>query len=250
MVEEERRIERGIFLGRWKGRGSRRFRESSREHADEPCVTGNKKWRDFWESKNTPQKWSFPGKGGDEAAKKKIEEVYASDVGEEYKERLSCIVEGREFTGVPVKAKKKDASGASALGGGGIGSAAGSGRSTPIGRSGGIGGGSSTQKEQNETFFAKKGAENASRPEGLKPSEGGKYAGFGSGFDPADGAGGGGPTHPGGVPGVDDFQKDPIAALGKGWGWFSGQAAKVGKGVYEGGVFAGQKVRCLHLTLL
>lgn len=42
-----------------------------------------------------------------------------------------------------------------------------------------------------DSFFARKQAENASRPEGLHPSQGGKYVGFGSGA-PASGGGGGG----------------------------------------------------------
>ena len=49
------------------------------------------------------------------------------------------------------------------------------------------GGGQYTQAEleasaaSKDSFFARKQAENASRPEGLPPSQGGKYVGFGSG---------------------------------------------------------------------
>ena len=35
-------------------------------------------------------------------------------------------------------------------------------------------------KEQNQDYFARMGSENSSRPENLPPSQGGKYAGFGS----------------------------------------------------------------------
>ena len=224
---------------------------------------GNGKWKDFWESHAASNnkggaagaggssKWEFPGKGGDEAAKRKIEATYGGEVGEEYKERLSCLVEGREFTGVPKVQKKKTdleptMSGSSS-------SLAGL-ASTGSGGSAGGGAGPKTQKQQNEDFFNRKGAENANRPDNLRPSEGGKYGGFGSAPpDPQTGGSGGGSTGGGAMPGVDDFQKDPLAAVSKGWGWFSSQATKVGKGVYEGGVFAGQKVctrqRTLHLHL-
>ncbi|KAK4690488.1 hypothetical protein P7C71_g6314, partial [Lecanoromycetidae sp. Uapishka_2] len=80
-----------------------------------------------------------------------------------------------------------------------------------------------SQKEQNEDFFSRKGNENANRPEGLAPSQGGKYAGFGSAPPPSAQKSGGA------APGLDDFQQDPVAALTKGFGWFTktvGQGAK------------------------
>lgn len=79
------------------------------------------------------------------------------------------------------------------------------------------------------------GADNASRPEGLAPNQGGKYAGFGSG--------GAGPVDLGGRGDGDwvaEMQKDPLAGLTKGFGWL-GKSAKTG---YEGWVKPGvQKVR-------
>lgn len=36
------------------------------------------------------------------------------------------------------------------------------------------------------------------------------------------------------MPGVDEFQKDPLAALGKGFGWFSGVVGKTAKSVNDG----------------
>ena len=204
---------------------------------------GNGKWKDFWEGHKASEggaKWSFPGKGGDEAAKRKIEATYGGEVGEEYKERLSCLVEGREFTGVPKPEKKKSGNALEPTISGSSSSLAG--LASTGGGAGGGGAGPKTQKQQNEDFFSRKGSENANRPDNLRPSEGGKYAGFGSApADPQSGGSGG--VGGGAMPGVDDFQKDPLAAVSKGWGWFSSQATKVGKGVYEGGVFAGQKVR-------
>jgi hypothetical protein len=86
------------------------------------------------------------------------------------------------------------------------------------------------RKVQNEAFFAKMGAENASRPDDLPPSEGGKVAGFGSDWQPPPAAS---RSQLGGsvIPGAEEFQKDPIAALTKGFGWFGGV---VQKGVGEG----------------
>jgi ADP-ribosylation factor GTPase-activating protein 1 len=87
------------------------------------------------------------------------------------------------------------------------------------------------------------GSENANRREDLPPSEGGKYAGFGSE-----------PDHwkknddPGAPPALDDFQKDPVAALTKGFGWLGANVSKVGKTGYEGWVKPGiQKVGSLFL---
>ncbi|KAL8778864.1 MAG: hypothetical protein Q9213_007218, partial [Squamulea squamosa] len=133
---------------------------------------------------------------------------------EEWKERLSCKVEGREFTGLPerpVRQKKEAVDGVA----------------------GGMG--ARSQKEMNEDFFARKGNENESRRADLPPSQGGKYAGFGS--DPMAGTGGSGKRAEGGkegIPGVDEFQKDPVAALTKGFGWFTTTVGKGAKSVNDG----------------
>lgn len=91
-----------------------------------------------------------------------------------------------------------------------------------------------SKKEQNEAYFAKMGGVNASRSEGLPPSEGGKYTGFGGGMpvDSSSSRSGGGA---GGIPGFDDFQSDPVAALTKGFGWFTttvGRSAKTVNDTY------------------
>ncbi|MDI1492348.1 MAG: Zn finger-containing GTPase- Activating Protein for ARF [Ramalina farinacea] len=166
------------------------------------------------------QKWTYPGTGADEAAKRKIEAIYGSDIGGEYKERLSCEVEGREFTGYtpPPAVKRRDTSTPSST-------------SMAPGRTASP---AKSQKQQNEEFFARRGEANAGRPEGVRPSEGGKYAGFGSSFTPepqrqgAQQAGGGAP------PALNEFQQDPLGALGKGLGWFGGVVGKAGKSVNEG----------------
>ena len=38
------------------------------------------------------------------------------------------------------------------------------------------------------------------------------------------------------MPGVDDFQKDPVAALTKGFGWFTSTVGKQAKTVNDGWV--------------
>lgn len=183
---------------------------------------GNANWKEFWEAKSG-KSWGRPGLGADAEAMKEIGDRYGGEEGEEYKERLGCKVEGREFVGVPGKRERKkvEASGendASAR------------TSSPLRGSSAA---SMSQKARNEDFFARKGGENAARPEGLPPSQGGRYGGFGS--EPAatlssrEGNAGGGA-----LPGVDEFQKDPVAALSKGFGWFTSTVGKGAKTVNDG----------------
>lgn len=213
---------------------------------------GNEAWRSFWDQ-------HADGGAGNKTAwdTTAIGDRYTGYTGDEYKERLSAKIEGREY--VPVPKKEKPAPRVTPA-------TAGSGRSTPQGgrrtplgtggrnspappRSGtpsmsGIG--PMSQKEKNESYFAKMGAENASRPEDLAPSQGGKYGGFGSGYtpDPKPGAGGSAA-----IPNIDEFQRDPMAALTKGFGWFTTTVGKTAKSVNDGWVQPGiQKVRPLTPT--
>lgn len=155
-----------------------------------------------------------------------IAERYDSEAGEEWKERLTCKVEEREY--VP-GATKKEAPAKKAAAGEIPTPSGGSGRNTPQGF------GPESQKSKNEAYFASKGAENASRPEGVAPSQGGKYSGFGSSPAPSSSQ-----SDEFGVPTTDDFQKDPVAALTKGFGWlgssFAKQAASVNKAYIQPGM--------------
>jgi ADP-ribosylation factor GTPase-activating protein 1 len=202
---------------------------------------GNKPWQDFF---NAHEHTKALGTSFDEAT---IKERYEGEVGEEYKERLTAKVEEREYVPGPrTEAPVKTAS------------AAGSRSGTPVGRMGGMG--SETlrssspansirggKKAQNEAFFASKGAENASRPADLHPSQGGKYAGFGSQpFEPS------GSSEEKSLPGADDFAKDPVAALSKGFGWFTSTVGKNAKAVNDGWIqptaaIAAQRVRYSHI---
>ncbi|KAK1923676.1 putative ARF GTPase activator [Papiliotrema laurentii] len=82
----------------------------------------------------------------------------------------------------------------------------------------------------NEAFFERLGNANASRPEHLPPSQGGRYAGFGSTPEPTLTS-----SHPSfstsshSVPTLDDFQQNPLGALSKGWGLFSSAVVSAGK---------------------
>jgi len=171
---------------------------------------GNEAWKSFWEEKEG-KKWADVG----------LEDRYSGDTGEEWKERLSANVEGREFRPMPAKKKMENR----------VVTPSGFGGETPVrtaSPAGALAGRS--RKEANESLFSKKGNENASRSADLPPSQGGKYAGFGS--EPAPVAG---VAQKGGVlPGVDEFQKDPVAALTKGFGWFTTTVGKGAKTVNDG----------------
>ncbi|KAL8919024.1 MAG: hypothetical protein Q9208_006990 [Pyrenodesmia sp. 3 TL-2023] len=178
---------------------------------------GNDRWKRFWAEKTNNNEGSgWRDLKGDSAAE--FEERYGGEVGEEWKERLGCEVEGREFVGVPEEEKKK--------------------RKVVVGRETVLqaGEGRRSQKEMNEDFFARKGGENAGRRADLPPSQGGKYAGFGSEPPPPAAVGAGDREEKEGIPGVDEFQKDPVAALTKGFGWFTTTVGKGARSVNEGWV--------------
>ncbi|KAI9371261.1 hypothetical protein BJX61DRAFT_534962 [Aspergillus egyptiacus] len=187
---------------------------------------GNDPWKEFFDSH--PITLS-EGRTFEDST---IKERYEGEVGEEYKERLSAKAEGREY--VPGERPKQPAKKPAAD----LGSSR---SSTPLSNSGPGRGSSSSpasrdgpgsgQKARNEAYFAKMGQENATRSESLRPSEGGKYTGFGGGLPASDS-----PKRQGGngvVPGFDDFQKDPVAALTKGFGWFTTTVGKSAKTVND-----------------
>jgi ADP-ribosylation factor GTPase-activating protein 1 len=207
---------------------------------------GNKPFQDFFNThaSNTKDGRTFEASS--------IQERYDSEAGDEWKERLSCKVESRDFdkANLPKRLPKKDTSSISGMGAplSGRASAAGSRSQTPLSKTRSTDARSSSpslgtnamssKKVQNEAYFAKMGAENANRPDGLAPNQGGKFSGFGSE-----------PDHwkkdeePGAPPELAEFQKDPVAALTKGFGWLGASVSKVGKTGYEGWVKPGmQKV--------
>ena len=70
---------------------------------------------------------------------------------------------------------------------------------------------------------------NAQRPEGVPPSQGGKYTGFGSGGAPTRSTAEG---NDGNIS-VEDFTTDPLGTLSKGWSLFSKAAVKTASLVNE-----------------
>lgn len=189
---------------------------------------GNEPWKAFFDAHAITQS---EGRTFEDST---IRERYEGDVGEEWKERLSAKVEEREYIPGEKKVERKVDTGSRAgtpvLGGGRSTSATGV-------TEGGMGmagsdPGTMNKKEKNEAYFAKLGTENATRSDSLPPSQGGKYTGFGGGLPasttPGRGAGAGGS-----VPAFDDFQKDPMAALTKGFGWFTTTVGKGAKSVND-----------------
>ncbi|OCK81079.1 ADP-ribosylation factor GTPase-activating protein 1 [Lepidopterella palustris CBS 459.81] len=219
---------------------------------------GNKPFQDFFNNhaSNTSEHRTFDACS--------ISERYDSEAGDEWKDRLTCTIEGREFVpGTLPKRVKKDVA-AAAGGGMGMGSstlsgrasAAGSRSQTPLSRTrsaADVGGGSSLnplrsaspalgtsslassgKKQQNEAFFARMGQENANRSADLPPSQGGRFAGFGNeppGWKKEEDVGA--------PPALDEFQRDPVAALTKGFGWLGATVGKGAKTGYEGWVRPG-----------
>ena len=185
---------------------------------------GNKAWQDFY-------KYNSPSLPFEEAT---IKERYDSEIGEEWKERLSCQVEERQFDkeafqkerqAILQKQASRSVTPAAGVKNGGILSNAPGSRSASPAPKPLI---TAEQKAQNEAYFSRMGEANASRPDGLPPSQGGKYGGFGSSMPepserPAAAA----------VPTADEFSKDPVAALTKGFGWFGGIVSKQAKIVNE-----------------
>ncbi|KAK5118410.1 hypothetical protein LTR62_002924 [Meristemomyces frigidus] len=185
---------------------------------------GNKPWKDFFNAHSSNKLVARDFEGCT------ISERYDSEAGEEWKERLSAKVEGRDFDPSAIAPKAKTIPKAATVEDA-INTPTGSGRNTPLPRV------TSPpqrnlppgQKVQNEAYFARKGAENNSRPDNLAPNQGGKYGGFGSGgAEPSSNSG-----NQRSIPTTDDFQKDPMAALTKGFGWLSSTVSKQAATVHQ-----------------
>lgn len=183
---------------------------------------GNENWRAFFEGHADTK---MRGVSWDDAT---IAERYGGEPGEEWKERLSAKVEGREY--VPGEKRPVSVSPAPSA------SAAPT-RSAPRANTP-LGGDSASRSESpapgkvrvDDRYFARLGADNANRRDDLLPSQGGKYSGFGSTPTPQMDQNGGEPA----LPGLDDLQKDPIGALTKGFGWFTTTVTKTAKTVNDG----------------
>ncbi|KAK1808650.1 ADP-ribosylation factor GTPase-activating protein gcs1 [Friedmanniomyces endolithicus] len=183
---------------------------------------GNKPWKTFFDSHASN---SLTGRDFESCT---IGERYDSEAGEEWKDRLTAKVEGTEY--VPGSSAKPAVRSKQATVEDSNDTPQGSGRNTPLARvtvppqrSA-----SPSQKGRNEAYFARMGNENANRPDNVAPAQGGKYAGFGSAPAPGTSS-----TAGGSVPSADDFQKDPVAALTKGFGWLSSTVSKQAATVHK-----------------
>lgn len=156
-----------------------------------------------------------------------ILQKYNNYVAEDYKEKLTCAIEGREFVprdhlgetlpgGAGAAAESAPASAAAAA-------AAGSAAQSPIALRRGT---PVTDRAKNEAYFAELGSKNETRPAHLPPSQGGKYGGFGN--TPAASSGGSGAAAGGSLAALtlDNLLADPLGTLSKGWGLFSSTIAK------------------------
>ncbi|KAK5657743.1 hypothetical protein OQA88_2816 [Cercophora sp. LCS_1] len=181
---------------------------------------GNENWRKFFEGHADTK---MMGVSWDDAT---IAERYGGEVGEEWKERLSAKVEGREY----VPGEKRPASVSPAPSSGATAPTRSAPRSnTPQGgRTESPGPAQGGKVKVDDKYFARLGADNANRSAELPPSQGGKYSGFGSTPAPQMDRGG-----DAALPGLDDLQKDPLGALTKGFGWFTSTVTKTAKTVND-----------------
>lgn len=144
---------------------------------------------------------------------------YNNVIAEDYKEKLTCEVEGKEF--VEPEHPNFDPS---QLGKTTITNDNSSRSDTPLENRRSA---TPSQKDKNEAYFAKLGEKNQSKPEHLPPSQGGKYQGFGStpvqptNSNNNNNGGGGNNTLS-----FENLQADPLGTLSKGWGLFSSAVSK------------------------
>lgn len=147
---------------------------------------------------------------------------YDNVIAEDYKEKLTCEVEGKPFE----EPDHPDFD-ASQLGKTTITSAESSRSETPLEnrRSG-----TPNQKDKNEAYFAKLGEQNQFKPDHLPPSQGGKYQGFGStpttGNSNDKNNSNNNNNNNNNTLSLENLQADPIGTLTKGWGLFSSALSK------------------------
>ncbi|KAG9234518.1 putative ADP-ribosylation factor GTPase-activating protein GCS1 [Amylocarpus encephaloides] len=181
---------------------------------------GNKTWRDAFDG---DERNVMSGISWDDST---IAERYSGEVGEEYKDRLTAKVEGKEYVPTPKAPAKSTTFNTSSS----VSNTAISRSQTPLGSRTDSSSRPGVKAKVDDKYFAGLGAANASRSAELPPSQGGKYAGFGSAGPMETSSNDGG----GALPGLDDLQKDPLAALGKGFGWFTKTVTTTVKTVNDG----------------
>lgn len=140
---------------------------------------------------------------------------YNSLVAENYREKLSCVVEGREFVPKTVSSGAKASEEVATK--------------PPPG-------------SDNVDYFQKLGEKNAARAADKRPSEGGKYGGFGNTPQPTSSASSSvSGDRPGATISLDKFQADPLGTLTKGWGLFSRTVSQMSNDVNQTYIKPGMK---------
>ncbi|KAK9461859.1 uncharacterized protein V1516DRAFT_673176 [Lipomyces oligophaga] len=161
---------------------------------------------------NKPAKDFFLAEGYDPSMS--VKEKYNSQFAEDYKEKLTALVEGREWIRSAPKPAVPSISRTSSPA---VQSISSSRSSSPSVRTNGP----TSQKTRNEAYFSRLGQDNLARPDSLPPSQGGRYSGFGNTVDaPSNGSSSGLPTS------VDEFTADPIGSLSRGFGFFSATVSR------------------------
>ncbi|KAK7205698.1 Zn finger-containing GTPase activating protein for ARF [Myxozyma melibiosi] len=132
-----------------------------------------------------------------------IKEKYNSTFAEDYKDKLTATVEGREWvrSDRPPPSRTPSRTASPAL----------SSTSSTSQQASSL---PPSQKVRNEAYFSRLGQDNLNRPDHVPPSQGGKYAGFGN-TPPPDMSSSSAQLS------VDDFTRDPLGSLTKGFGFLS-----------------------------
>ncbi|KAJ3360525.1 hypothetical protein HDU91_004549 [Kappamyces sp. JEL0680] len=156
-----------------------------------------------------------------------IPEKYQSEFAAFYKEKLTALCDGLEWTMPPIGSRRSVTQPTPTP-------------STAAAPVGSLSNGTPSlsyipTKAQNEDYFAKKGMENLSRPEHLPPNQGGKYAGFGSSCMLTD-------LIVDEPPEPDSTFDDPLASFSKGWSVFSSFAVQGAKLAVSGAETLGKTV--------
>lgn len=150
---------------------------------------------------------------------------YDNPIAEDYKEKLTCEVEGKEFIepehpGFDPKTLGQEESGSTSRSSF---SDHGSRQQTPIESRRSVPPKNLTveQREKNEAYFADLGKKNQSRPDHLPPSKGGKFQGFGN-----TSVNTGNQNDAQATLTLENLQKDPLGTFTRGWGLFSSAVTK------------------------
>lgn len=153
---------------------------------------------------------------------------YDDYVAEDYKEMLTCEVEGKEFVAKDHSGEKlPDINNTASTTTDPV--SRGRPTSVPL---------TNEQKQKNEAYFADLGAKNDQRPDHLPPSQGGKYGGFGNTPAPSNTTSNNNNNNNSNNNNnnnnnsslssftLDNFQNDPLGTFTKGWGLFSSTVVK------------------------